>query len=236
MPSIKSDLTNKKLAGSSMRQFDIPDDSDDDGQGPDIAELNKRMADRGLPPVDEDTIRRMYAMQQNPSINNPKQPSSQMDDLYEKERIIKEARATKIHGKSRLNEGARRRIEMLCGLTRSTRTADLAGQIFSLRTLKNKEMREALLFASQYDGTVESPFEIRKQILARSIYEIAGTDSSLFLGDTSLEAMYEFLDEADETLLTRLYYEYSTLAEEANTKFSVKTEEDAKEVVEDLKK
>ncbi len=224
-----------------MRQFEVPDDSyDEEDQGaPDIAELNKRMAERGLPPVDEATVKRMYAMQQGGN-QKPAQraqvPEPQMDDLYEKERIIKEARVAKMHGRVRLNEGARRRVEMLCGMTRSTRSVPLNGQNFSLRTLKNKEMREALLTASQFDGTVESPFEIRKQLLARYLYEIAGTDASLFLGDSSLEAMFEFIDEADETLLTRLYSEYLLLVDEASKKFSIKSETDAKEVVEDLKK
>lgn len=243
MPSIKSDLTNKNFAGGAMRQFDVPDEDDD--QGPDIAELNKRMADRGLPPVDEATVRQMYAMQQGAGSggdgggrggNRPKPPPTETENLYETERVIKEARVAKLHGKTRLSEGARRRIEMLCGLTRSTRTADLDGTTFSLRTLKNKEMRDALLLASQFDGTVESPFEIRKQLLARSLYEVAGTDITLFLGDSSLDAVYEFLDEIDETLLTRLYSEYLRLVDEASKKFAIKNEADAKEVVEELKK
>lgn len=243
MPSIKSDLTNKNFSGGALRQFDVPDEDDD--QGPDIVELNKRMADRGLPPVDEATVRQMYAIQQGGSGggdgggrggNRPKHPPTETENLYETERVIKEARVAKLHGKSRLGEGARRRVEMLCGLTRSTRTADIDGTTFSLRTLKNKEMREALLIASQFDGTVESPFEIRKQLLARSLYEVAGTDITLFLGDSSLESIYEFLDEMDENLLTRLYSEYLLLADEATKKFSIKSEVDAKEVVEDLKK
>ena len=208
MASIKSELTNKKVPVGNMRQFEVSDDSDFDDmdQGPDITELNKRMADRGLPPVDENTIRQMYAAQQGgtsrrANVSQQQIQSQQIDNLYETERAIKEARVAKMHGKIRLNDGAKRRIEMLCGLTRSTRSIDIEGQKFSLKTLKNKEMREALLAASQFDGTVESPFEIRKQLLARSLYEIAGTDSTLFLGDTSLEAMFDFLDEVDEPLL-----------------------------------
>jgi len=252
MPSIKSDLTNKKFAGSTMRQFEVSDESEleeysgeQDFGPPDITELNRRMADRGLPPVDEATIRQMYAMQQGGRPQqqqapmprqNVSQKQTMAEDLYEKERLVKEARVAKMHGKVRLNEGAKRRIEMLCGIIRTTKSVDLGGQIFSLRTLKDKEMREALLLASQYDGTVESPFEIRKQILARSLYEIAGTDAAIFLGDSSIEAMYEFLEEIDETVLTRLYSEYAILAEEAAQRYSIKTSEDAKEVAEDLKK
>lgn len=240
MASIKSELTNKKIPGGTMRQFEVSDDSDDD-QGPDIAELNRRMAERGLPPVDEHTVRQMYASQHGGGQQRPVQQHQQVqpepiDNLYETERVIKEARVAKMHGKVRLNEGAKRRIEMLCGLTRTTRTVDFDGQAFSLRTLKNKEMRAALMAASQFDGTVESPFEIRKQLLARSLYEIAGTDATLFLGDTSIEAMFEFLDEVDETLLTRLYSEYLVLVDEASKKFAIKTEADAQEVVEELKK
>lgn len=240
MASIKSELTNKKIPGGNMRQFEVPDDSDDMDQGPDIAELNRRMAERGLPPVDEATVRQMYAAQQGGGQQRQVQQQQfqpePIDHLQETERVIKEARVAKMHGKVRLNEGAKRRIEMLCGITRTTRTIDFDGQPFSLRTLKNKEMRAALLAASQFDGTVESPFEIRKQLLARSLYEIAGTDATLFLGDTSLEAMFEFLDEVDESLLTRLYSEYLLLVDEASKKFAIKTDADAQEVVEELKK
>jgi hypothetical protein len=238
MPSIKSDLTNKKISGGTMRQFEVPDDSEyDTEQGPDIDELNRRMAERGLPPVDENTIKQMYALQQGGSEKSVRQKQPQpLDGLYEKEHQIREARIAKMTGKVRLNEGAKRRIEMLCGLTRSTRTVDLDGQIFSLRTLKNKEMRGALLAASQFDGTVESPFEIRKQLLARSLYEIAGTEATLFLGDPSLEAMLEFIDDIDETLLTRLYTEYLRLVDDASKKFSIKNNSDVQEVVEEIKK
>ncbi len=245
MPSIKSDLTNKSFAGGGLRELEVSDDSEydsDQDQGyPDIAEMNKRMAARGLPPVDEATIRQMYAMQQSESGNDggnrrrPAPPPQPLDELQEMERAVKASRAAK-QGKPRLSDGAKKRIEVLCEMTRTKRHVNIGEVVFSLRTLKTKEMREALLTASQFDGSIESPFEIRKQLLARSLYEVAGSDIALFLSDTSLEAIFDFLDNTDETVLTKLYSEYLFLIDEANGKFAIKNEQDAKELVEDLKK
>jgi len=227
MPTIKSDLTNKSFDGNQMMQFDVSDESQE-MPSDEIDALNRRMAERGLPPLDENTINQMYK-HQNKQVNN-------QNDLSTTERAVKEARIAKATGKTRLNDGAKRRVEALCGIMRSTKSVDIEGNIFSLRTLKTKEMREALLEASKFDGTVESPFEIRKQLLARSLYEIAGADATLFLGDSSLYAMFEFLDEQDESLLVRLFSEYSQLANSADKRYSIKNDVDAKEVIDDLKK
>ena len=52
---------------------------------------------------------------------------------------------------------------------------------YVLKTLKGIEVRDSLIEAALYDGTIGLPFETRKQLLARSIMKVAGTDVELFL-------------------------------------------------------
>jgi hypothetical protein len=125
---------------------------------------------------------------------------------------------------------------MLIGMTRITRTAHIENNDYVLQTLKSKELREAVVSASLYDGTVQSPFEIRKQLLARSITQVAGMDFEQFVGSHELEAKLDAIEEFDHYLLGRLYDEYLTMVKEARDRYAIKTEDDAKEVVEDLKK
>jgi hypothetical protein len=210
MPEFKSSLSSKSFTGQQLREFDIPDESN--LQAP----LNRRIPSREqqYDPFDEDPI--------------------------EVERQMKEAREVKLAkmaGKERLNDGARRRIEMLIGMTRTTREVDLLeGNIFILQTLRSKEMRDALMVASTYDGTIQSPFEIRRQLLARSLVQVAGVEVAQFVGSDNLDARLALIDDLDESLLNRLFDEYQKMVDESRDKFSLKTVEDAKGVSEDLKK
>jgi hypothetical protein len=97
-------------------------------------------------------------------------------------------------------------------------------------------MREAIMAAAEFDGTVQSPFEIRRQLLARSLVQVAGLDVAQFVGSNELGARLELIDDLDEALLNRLYDEYLEMVRESREKYTIKSEQDAKEVVEDLKK
>jgi hypothetical protein len=125
---------------------------------------------------------------------------------------------------------------MLLEMTRSNREVDLNGNVFILQTLRSKEMREAMMAASEFDGTVQSPFEIRRQLLSRSLISLAGIEFAQFVGSDSLEAKLELIDSLDEAILNRLFDEYSALVRESRDKYAIKTDEVAKEVAEDLKK
>jgi hypothetical protein len=165
--------------------------------------------------------------------------SQEQDDIrasleYEKEyRMAKEIRRT---GRERLNEGARRRIEMLIGMTRTTHAVKIGENEYVFQSLQAKEMRAALIAAAEFDGTIQSPFEIRKQLLARSLTHIAGIEIEQFLGTDQFNDRLLFIEELDEALLNRLYAEYLKMAEEARDKFALKSDEDAKEVIDNLKK
>lgn len=208
MPSFDSPISNKKFSSAPMRELDVPDETE---------HHTHRQT------IDEGSVREF-------------QMRMQEEDPAEIERQIRAAKEARRLGKEKLNDGAKRRIEILLGMTRTTHKADINGTPFIFQSLKAKEMRDAIIAASEYDGTVQSPFEIRKQFLARSIVGIADVDIEQFIGSNTLESKLLFIEELDDALLTRLYDEYLTLAKEAREKFTIKTQEDAKEVVEDLKK
>ena len=157
-------------------------------------------------------------------------------DPVEVEREIRAAKEAKRTGRERLGEGAKRRIEMLLGMTQTTHTADVNGTNFVFKSLKAKDMRAAIMIAANYDNTVQSPFEVRKQFLARSIVSIADVDFEQFIGSDTLESKLIFIEELDEALLNRLYDEYLKMVRTAKEKYRIKDDEDAKQVVADLKK
>lgn len=226
-----SPIGKKKITGTPMREFDVPDESGFSGAN--LPMENGEPVVRRRPvqqPLDMDGIREFQAKLQAET-----SPQFQ-DDPAEIERQIRQSRLEKRSGIERLSPGAKKRIEMLIGMTRSTRNADINGTEYTLQTLKSGEMRSALFEASQFDGSLEGPYEVRKQLLSRSLTHIAGVEIVQFIGSESLEMKLMFLDEMDELLINRLYEEYLGLVKEAKDKFSVKTEVEVKEVIEDLKK
>lgn len=222
MPSFDSPIGGKKFSGPSLKEFDIPDEGDDQ-ESFNEQQLNARR--RGVPALDPNAIRdfqnRVQAYERDPM------------EIEREIRAAKEARRT---GKERLNEGARKRIEILVGMTRSTHQFEIEGNLFVLQTLRSKEMRDAIIAAAAFDGTVQGPFEIRRQLLARSLVQVAGVDIAQFVGSDLLEDKLDLIDNLDHAMLNRLYDEYTNMVIESRNKYALKTEEDAKEVVEDLKK
>ncbi len=141
-----------------------------------------------------------------------------------------------LHQQEKISDGAKKRIEILCGMTQLSKDVQVGDVSFSIKTLKNKDNRQSLSSAMKYDGTVEFPFEIRKQILARSIASVSGVEINMFLADDSLQAKLNFIDELDDFVAERLYQEYLNLNKEIKEKFSIRTQDDIAEMAEDLKK
>lgn len=229
MPNFESPISNKKFQGQPMRDLEVPDES---GQASPVpmggGQFSPSISRRYGTPMTEQEIRDFQARME--AANNPDMGLSDI------EREVKQQRQDKIHGQNHLNEGARKRIEMLIGMTRSTRTFEIDTNTYVLQTLKGKEMREAILAASEFDGTVQGPFEIRKQFLARSLVYVAGVSIEQFVGSNTFQARLDFIDEMDDTLLNRLMDEYSMLVKEAKEKYAMRTPEQVAEVSEDIKK
>jgi hypothetical protein len=238
MVVFKSDLTNKNVHTDQLREFDVPDETEKLDQNQ-INAMNQRMVNRGLHPLDEATIQYMARNQAQKNVleqDNIINKQNSFNDLSQIERAAREARQVRNTGKNRLSESAKRRIEVLCEMSRVTRSVNIDGNIFVLRNLKSKEQREAFVKIAEFDGTVQFAFEMRRQILARSLFKIAETDIELFLGDDSLDAKLEFLDELDESVISKLYDEYLELSKESSAKYIVNSDKVAQEVAEDLKK
>lgn len=228
MPNFDSPLGSKKVPGQPLREFEVPDETEEN------VVMRRRGPSMHGPqsPVDLNAAMEFQSRLQAEAM--PQVIQGEEDAELERQiRAAKEARRT---GKERLNDGAKRRIEMLVGMTRSTREVEIEGYKYIFQTLRSKEMREAIMAASEFDNTVQSPFEIRRQFLARSIIQLAGVDTSQFAGSNSLDAKLDLIDQLDEPLLNRLYEEYLALVKESRERYAVKNVQEMKEVVEDLKK
>ncbi len=215
MPNFESPIGKKTFAATPMRNFDVPDESEYVGPSP----------------IDHQSIREFQSRMSQQFPEN--QERKHVSDV---EREIREAREAQRTNREKMSDGAKRRIEMLLGMTQTSRQVDIEGNTFTLRSLKSKEVREAIFQASQFDGTTHGPYEVRKQFVARSLTQVAGLEIEQFLGSNTLETKLAFIDELDDSLLARLYEEYMILNNSSKEKYSIKNEQELKEVVEDLKK
>lgn len=136
----------------------------------------------------------------------------------------------------RLSEGAKKRIEILIGMTRGTATCTILGQEYELRTLSTIEMREAIRESSKFDGTVEGRFEIMRQMLARSLCKVGGIELKDLIGSEDLDDKLYFIDLMDQLLINSIYDQYVKLVDDKMKQYSFKNAEGVNEVVEDIKK
>jgi len=225
MPKFDSPIGSKQFQGPPMKEFNVPDDSGYE-QPP---QRQMRTPHEPIPAFDERAMREFQGQMQPPQQGGVRE----MSDI---EKEIHAAKKAKREGKERLSDGARRRIEMLIGMTRLSKEIDVGGQMYKLQTLTSQELRDAVVATAEFDGSVQFIFENRKQLLARAIVVVAGVPIDQFLNSNELDAKLEFIELLDHALLHRLYGEYISLTQEAQNKYSPKTEEQAKEIVEDLKK
>ncbi len=230
MVGYKSDISNKGFQSRPLREIEVPDESGavyapEPPQDLDFEEINANMIARGLPPLNASTMKAMES-----------QRSMTTESIKDIEARVKEVKRQKATGKERLSEAAKRRIQQLCGFEKNKKTIDLDGDVYELRTLRGKEIQDALVAASVFDGTIDLPFETRRQLLARSLVKMGGVDVELFLGDDSLEARLESLEVMDDLVLGILYDSYLQLVKEVKDRYAIKSDADAQEVLADLKK
>jgi len=217
MVKYESPLGNKQMAGGSAVSYSVSDETG----------YQQQMENQPLP-FDQEVLREFNASQP--------QRNTTVRELTDVEKQIFNAKKAKREGKERLSEGAKRRVEMLIGMIQLTKDVDIEGNLFRLQTLRSKELREALVATAEYDGSIQFIFETRKQLLARSLVVVAGVEIEQFLNSTDLQDRLDFVEEMDHSLLLRLYNEYVLLSQEAEQKYAIKTEQQVKEVLEDLKK
>ncbi len=226
MTQFKSPLGTKRVATTNLKEFNVSNEENGNnysnaGKNIPIDKLNELMASRGMPPVNLEELTKNHPQQQE-SVGR----FQATNDYFEEEVVDQGV----------LSMGAKKRIDYLIGLTRMTKDVDVGDSQFSLRTLKSKELKAATLEAAKYSDTLEFPFQFRRHLLSYSLFLIDGNDVAVYLGDSSQEAVLEFLDELDESLVNALYAHYVELSVESSKKYAIKTQNDVKEVVEDLKK
>lgn len=139
-------------------------------------------------------------------------------------------------GESRLSSESKKRIELISGIGRLTKDVLIEGTTFTLRTLKSKETQEATIAGVVQQYKVEEAFETRRQFISRALHKIDGHDLYMVIGSNDLESRLNFVDELDDSVITYLFDEFTKLRNESNAKYSLKTEQDVKEVAEEIKK
>lgn len=159
-------------------------------------------------------------------------------DIAQFEQDVKAARAEKMSAVNKVSDQARKRIDILSNIGRLVKDVSIEGTVFTLRTLKAKEAREATTAAFTTALTqLDASFEMRKQQLARSIYKIDGHEMGAVLGNNSIDAVLSFIEnDLEEVVFNKLFDEYNALKKEVQTKYGINSDEEVKEVIEDLKK
>lgn len=161
---------------------------------------------------------------------------------------LSELRKQKMNEMGTVSQTVRRRIEMLVGIGRAYRDIKVKtahGQIiFTVRSLKVKEMKYLTQLAGEAAkvGELGSAFDIRSRTLACAITAIDGAEIDLVLDSVSLNSedrlavRVNFLNELDESVLAYLHSEYQKMVKTHSEQFSIKSDAEAKEVAEDIKK
>ena len=166
-----------------------------------------------------------------------KKPAQRVLTEEERKDYIAKRFSNKKKSEERLSAEARERIEFLTGIGRIKKDVEFEGVTFSIQSLKSRELREiAMISLSNKITNIERSFEVRKQVLARSIFQINNNLVEYVIGDDDFQAKLNFIDELDENTVTYLYSKYQEIVEESKVKFGIATKEQAQEVVEEIKK
>jgi len=136
----------------------------------------------------------------------------------------------------RMESGAKKRTEILLGLGRGVKDVDVEGIIFSLRTLKNYEWKDAIKAVALSELAIEQAYEMRAQTLSRSIFAIDSQSIEMVLGSSELDDKIDFVQNLDEAVVSYLYDSYNKLVAENKSKFNINSPEGIQEVVEEIKK
>lgn len=144
------------------------------------------------------------------------------------------------------NTSERTRVEFLAGMGRAVKLVEIVtpeGKVtYHVRTLKSKEMK--FLFqqteAAAKTSQVGSVFDGRILSLALAVFAIDGIDFDVILGCQNspdrLHRRIDFFDELDDVIVNKIYEEWGALVKEHNSKYAIKDEKDAKEVMASVKK
>lgn len=158
----------------------------------------------------------------------------QQNDVNRATESLKQARQAKLNPP--ITASAKKRLEFLADIGKITKDVEIGGVIFSLRTLKSKELQQAYVAMSSKNTQIEAAFEFRRYCLAVSLSHIDHQDLETMLNVQSLEDRLNLIDDQEESTVETLFKAYNDMTNSTNEKFSIKSPQDVKEVAEDLKK
>jgi hypothetical protein len=148
--------------------------------------------------------------------------------------LAEEAHRTR--AEDRMEPGAKRRLEILLGLGKGTKDVIIDNITFSIRTLKNIEWKEAIKAVAMAELAVEQAYEMRAQILSRSIFAIDDQPVEMVIGSQKFSDKIDFVQNLDEAVVSYLYEVYNKLVTDNRAKFNLNTTEGVQEAVEEIKK
>ena len=157
---------------------------------------------------------------------------------------------------NRALQEAKRRVEIITGLGRKTKDVkietDEGNLTFTLRTLKTFEQNCLAQVVESVDRitlpsgavsfTPTSMFKIKTEALSHSLFLVDGQSVDVVLGTANMDyedqvaSRKDLVREMDGALIDHLFLEYEELSKEAYDGYAPKTAEEAKEVVETVRK
>lgn len=152
----------------------------------------------------------------------------------EEEEALRRARKEKVNPP--ITAKSKTRLEYLADIGKMTKDVTIGGTTFTLRTLKAKEQRQVYLTIVDVNNKVDEVYNIKFNTLAHSLIRIDGQELAVMVKVNSLSDKIAMLEDQEETVIDQLYAAYQQLKTESDNQFSIKTDEDVKEVSEDLKK
>ena len=192
-----------------------------------------------MPDINSPLGRRNFASTAPRVLNVPNMEEASQQEIESAQvdfQKVQADRQERVNASRRITSFAKERIEILTGLGRLTEDIEFEGHVFSLQSLKAGEMKEVVRASANVESTIDSYFMSRNQILARALYAIDGQPMGLVLGNDSVESVLSWIDDMDDNLIEFLHNRYLEMVKKNKHRFEVKTEQELKEVVEDIKK
>ena len=152
---------------------------------------------------------------------------------------IEEMRNRAVERQTRVSPEARNRLEFLSGIGRMEESVTIENTKFTLQSMKSGEQEEVFESISGFNNAsaIKIQFEIRAQTLARVIYAIDDQLFSIVIGSNHMKDKVAATRLLDENVADHLYKWYQeNIVKKAQDKYAVKTEKDAEEVIEAIKK
>ena len=158
-----------------------------------------------------------------------------MEEMEDVERIRNQV----VERQTRVSPEARNRLEFLSGIGRMEESIMIEKTKFTMQSIKSGEQEDVFEVVSELKNAsaIKLQFEIRAQTLARSIYAIDDQPFGVVIGSNYMEDKVTATRQFDENVADYLYKWYQeNIVKKAQDKYAVKTEEDAQEVIEAIKK